>query len=414
MAKIDRFCLLLLLALLPILHVPLPAQYRVHSWESFETGGIPKELILGHSSGPDTVLPYAYNSPGTPPVMTSGIASLECATTGVLFKPNPKKLHLSIVSPTSLDRRQLGATGKALYQADVFLPAPGQPLPNTALLALVQDPNARGGSYKMYRFGFSEAPAAEAVYFAYANPDLNKTPGAPIVYKHQKLAGFNLKRPGWHRLQMIFVGQEEIFCAIDLQSTSFSPVREKSLSVLNAGIMVASTKGANSVIVDNVSIQWSFENVPLPDSPWLLPMANADAPNENLMESGSSVFWLTDPQKAWKLASAQKRPILAQFYAPRIPTYARLKEITPNDDETKALLNRFVLLKVDVNQLGGGTLAQKFGIVRVPTFMIMGPDGKEMKRVPFAGTQTTWGQLKAELSTATSPTGLDQQADSGH
>jgi hypothetical protein len=41
-----------------------------------------------------------------------------------------------------------------------------------------------------------------------------------------------------------------------------------------------------------------------------------------------------------------------------------------------------VLLKVDVNQLGGGTLAQRFGIVRVPTFMVMGPDGKELKRIP--------------------------------
>jgi hypothetical protein len=60
--------------------------------------------------------------------------------------------------------------------------------------------------------------------------------------------------------------------------------------------------------MDNLSIQWSFENVPLPDSPWLLPMANANAPNESLMESGSSVFWLTDAQKAWKLASIQKRP----------------------------------------------------------------------------------------------------------
>lgn len=402
-ARLSRLVLSVSFALL--IGTPALAQYRVHSWESFESGGIPTEMVQGHSSGPDTVMPYVYNSPETPPLMTSGIASQECATTGVIFKATLKKPHLSLVSPTSLDRRQLGAVGKALYQADVYIPAVGEPFPNTALLALVLEPGAaKANNYKMYRFGISERGGS--VYFAYANDDIEKTPGKPLLYHNQKLAEFNLKRPGWHRLQMIFVGQEDIFCAIDLQPTKFSPVKEKSLSVLNAGVMVAVGRADNSCVMDNLSIQWSFENVPLPDSPWLLPMANADAPNESLMESGSSVFWLTDPQKAWKLASIQKRPILAQFYAPRIPTYANLKSITPNDEETRNLLNRYVLLKVDVNQLGGGTLAQRFGIVRVPTFMVMGPDGKELKRIPVAGNQTKWSQIQGELNTATAPQGL--------
>lgn len=393
----HRLCCGLSLLALVLLAIPSAfAQYRVHSWVSFEDGAIPKDLVMELGSGPDTVQPYAYSTPGTPPVMTSGIASLECGTTGMIFKPVEKKRFLGVIAPISLDRRQLGSLGKALYQVDVYLPPPGEPIPNTALLALVPDPGAKNTSKrKMYRFGFSKS--GEALFFAYADNESDVASGQPLVYHQQKLSDFKLKRPGWHRLQMIFVGQEDIYCAIDLASTKFSPVKEKSLSVLNAGLMISSAKGGETCIVDNLSIQWSFENVPLPDSPWLLPMANANAPNENLMESGSSVFWLTDAQKAWKLASLQKRPLLVQFYAPRIPNYAYLKSITPNDEETKSLLNRFVLLKVDVNQLGGGTLAQRFNIARVPLFMVMGPDGKEVKRIPVTGQQTTWAQLRAEL-----------------
>jgi hypothetical protein len=47
-----------------------------------------------------------------------------------------------------------------------------------------------------------------------------RPPAQPLVYHQQKLSDFNLKRPGWHRLQMIFVGQEDIFCAIDLPRRS--------------------------------------------------------------------------------------------------------------------------------------------------------------------------------------------------
>ena len=398
----HRVSLLLLVVVGLLAAVPALAQYRVHTWESFESGDVPQGLIRGHQADATTVFAYNYQSAGTPRMMTSGIASLECADYGVMMKPTGKKLHLSMVSPTSLDRRQLGAVGKALYQADVYIPEEGVPFPNTALLAVVAEPVEKGFGYKMYRFGISEA--VKSVYFAYANDSIQKTAGAPIIYKNQNISELKLKRPGWHRLQMIFVGQQDIYCAIDTAATSFSPIREPSLSVLNAGLMVAG-KGDNSCIVDNLSIQWSFENIPLPDSPWLLPLANANIPNENLMESGSSVFWLSDPQKAWKLATAQKRPILIQYHVPRMPTYMHLKAMTPNDEATQNLLNRFVLLKVDVNQLGGGTLAQRYGIVRVPTFMVMGPDGKEMRRLAVTNTQTTWAQVKETLASGLLPKG---------
>jgi hypothetical protein len=136
-------------------------------------------------------------------------------------------------------------------------------------------------------------------------------------------------------------------------------------------------------------------------------MANADAPNENLMESGSSVFWLTDPQKAWKLASLQKRPILAQFYAPRIPTYAYLKSITPNDEETKSPPQSLRAPE------GGREPARRrhagAALRHRPGADLHGHGSRRQgteTRIPVAGNQTKWSQIQGELNTATAPQGL--------
>ena len=370
------------------------AQYRVHTWESFETGDIPATLFRGHAADKTNLFAYNYATPGTPPAMTMGMANIENANFGVKFVLAKKKNHVSVVSPISLDRRTLGAVGKALYQADFYLPPEGEPMPTTALMAMVVEKGR--STYKFYRFGV--LAGGKDVYFAFAND----TP-SPLLFKPEKIAPFKLARPGWHRFQMIMVGQEDIYCAIDGTPTKFSPIKEKTLSVLNAGLMVADDKGEGEVVADNLSIQWSFENVPLPDSPWTMTIAEADKPNTSLMDSGASVYWLNDAQRAWKLASAQKRPILTKFYAPKIGPYQYLKAITPNDEETRTLLNHFVLLDVDVNQLGGGTMGQKFGIVRLPTFMVLGPDGKEIGRLPVAANQTRWDSVKEFLAKAAAP-----------
>jgi thiol:disulfide interchange protein len=60
----------------------------------------------------------------------------------------------------------------------------------------------------------------------------------------------------------------------------------------------------------------------------------------------------------------------------------------PRDATTRALLDKYVLLRVDVNQLNGGFQAQRFNIVRVPTLMVLSPDGREQRRLPVISNQT--------------------------
>lgn len=375
------------------------AQFKIHTWESFEAGIIPPTLLMGHDADASTILPYEYLRQNAPAAMLSGVANVECGIFGVHFKPSPDKKHLSVVSPAAMRRESLGSNGRALFQADFYLPEQGASFPNTALLAIEVGGQWPTTSYKMYRFGISEGGGR--LFFAYANDEINKTKGAPLVYHHQNLSELNLKRPGWHRFQMIFTGQDQIVCAVDMQPTKFSPVRESSLRNLHAGMMVASTAGNNSCVVDNISIQWSFDGAPLPESPWVRPLDNAGVPNANYMESGSEVLWLADPQNAWAISQQQQRPLLVQFYSPNVPPYTYLTGITPRDADTRQLLNRFVLLKLDVNQLGGGALGQRFNIVRVPTLMVMGPDGSEIGRLPVVMNQTTWPQVQSLLNSAT-------------
>lgn len=381
---------------------PAVAQFKIHTWESFETGTIPSTLLMGHNADSSTILPYHYIQQNAPAEMLSGMANVECGIYGVHFKPSPDKKHLSVVSPAAMRRESLGSSGRALFQADFYLPAAGTSFPNTALLAIEVGGQWPTTSYKMYRFGISEGGGR--LFFAYANDDINATKGAPLVYHHQNLSELNLKRPGWHRFQMIFTGQNEIVCAVDMQPTKFSPVRENSLRNLHAGVMVASTAGNNSCVVDNISIQWSFDDAPLPESPWIRPVTNGAVANVNYMESGSEVLWLSDPQSAWSIAQQQQRPILVQFYSPNVPPYNYLTGITPRDTATRELLNRFVLLKLDVNQLGGGTLGQRFNIVRVPTFLTMSPTGTELGRLPVVMNQTPWSEVQAFINSTTGVT----------
>jgi hypothetical protein len=231
----HRLCCGLSLLALVLLAIPSAfAQYRVHSWVSFEDGAIPKDLVMELGSGPDTVQPYAYSTPGTPPVMTSGIASLECGTTGMIFKPVEKKRFLGVIAPISLDRRQLGSLGKALYQVDVYLPPPGEPIPNTALLALVPDPGAKNTSKrKMYRFGFSKS--GEALFFAYADNESDVASGKPLALSQSEAERLQAQAAGLAPAPDDLRGTGgHLLRHRPAASTKFSPVKEKSLSVLNA------------------------------------------------------------------------------------------------------------------------------------------------------------------------------------
>jgi hypothetical protein len=188
------------------------------------------------------------------------------------------------------------------------------------------------------------------------------------------------------------VGQDQIYCAIDGQMTNFSPITEATHRHLNAGLMVTENPNQQNTmaVIDNLSIQWTPQDVPLPDSPWqVLDPRIAETPLDN------GLLWETNPSRAWNLSSTQSRPLLVLFYAPRINPFQYLLSIYPDNEEAREVLNQFVLLKIDANQLAGGALAERFKIFRLPTLVLLNPDGSEKSRIEILNGQTKWDDVVA-------------------
>ncbi|MBI1291301.1 hypothetical protein GC173_08665 [bacterium] len=200
-------------------------------------------------------------------------------------------------------------------------------------------------------------------------------------------------------MQLIFEGQGTIRCAIDGKEAPYSPITEDSLRNLTPGIMIAASPDRPlSVLADNLSIQWTAEDTPIPDSPWVHASADAAITADSLFSIHPGVKWLEDSQEAWRVCAVQKRPILAMFYSPKVSPYKYLLSIAPNDEATREILSRYVLLKIDANQLNGGALAQRFKVNRLPTFVIMDASGTEQKRFGVAPGSTTWPQVRDFLA----------------
>lgn len=364
-------------------------RYEILTLEDFNAGVIPETLPMGHSANQDNVLSFAYASAQGMPGLITPLSSVECGSSGVAFQPSTENPHLSLFSKTTLERARLGENGRALYQADYYIPEEGQPLPNIAMLAAVMKTNEDKPSYAFYRFGLERD--GKNLFFSFTN----NTP-QPVDFRTQPAAEFGLVRPGWNRFQIIFVGQNEIVCAVNGKPTSFSPILEGTLTRLNPGLMVTIGKDpTSSALADNLSIQFSAEDAPLPDSPWT--MAATATQSETLLEPNPDLLWYTDPSAAWKAGQAQRKPILVLFYVPSAAPYANLKKMVPYNDEAKALLQKFILLRVDVNQLAGGKLAQRRKVFRVPTLLVFGVDGQEKTRIQTTAPLTTWESIKADL-----------------
>jgi hypothetical protein len=389
-----RALFLSLVLLFTVIHQTTFGQYfNIHTWESFENGSVPSTLSYWHHADQQSVTVFPYGIPGTPKEMLTDISSFECGKFGLGFFPTEEKRQLSLVSGLAMDRARLGAVGHALFQADFFLPAEGQHVPNQALLAIREGPQSTDGTestfrFDMYRFGILEG--GKNVFFSFQVNEQEQ----PVLYEQQLISDFKLQRPGWHRFQIIFKGPQEIYCCIDRVQTKFSPIRETTHMRLKPGLMVSYLQKPAPCVADNLSIQWSPEEVPLPDSPWIPRRVTKET---NLLSDGSPLPWFTNPSQAWTVSSAQKRPLLVMFYSPKMNPYKYLLSICPNDAKTSTMLERHVLARVDANQLWGAALAQKLGVVRIPTLIVMGPDGREVARAEVVRGQTKWDDVMRGL-----------------
>jgi hypothetical protein len=345
-----------------------------------------------------------FLSPDAPPGILDGIARTECGRYGLLFETNDDHRFLSLASPIALDRKQLGERGKALIQADIYIPDNDPNIPSMAVLATAPKEPDKKEIWQFYRLGLL---GGDKIYFSFTNKE-----SQPTIYVHEFVDKTSLKIPGWHRFQIIFEGQEKIICAVDGKATKFSPVPEPTLTLLQAGLMVtkAADKKGSRAYVDNLSIQWTTEDVPLPDSPWAAPVPTTTPPAAFPAAPGfaapadppAHLEWMASPEEAWERCVQQQRPLLIMFYAPRATTYQRFEQILASDPSAQNLINQFVPLKIDVNQLRGGTIAKQFVVFKVPTLIVIDPLQRERARVLFE-TNSTWQGVAAELQKAFTP-----------
>ena len=133
----------------------LRAQYHVYSWNNFEKGSFPQDLIRTHDATSMNVVVIDYSSIGSLPGAWDEIAKRECGQYGVKFHTIASEQFLKAVNPATLDRKNLGNKGKALYQADFYLPAQNTEIPySMAVLAVLPPTDDQGGLFSFYRLAF--------------------------------------------------------------------------------------------------------------------------------------------------------------------------------------------------------------------------------------------------------------------
>lgn len=389
------------------------AQYQVFQWENFESGAItPGFAPIGFGFEKQvSVVEYA-TLPNAPQGLVSAVSSREIGRYGLAINVNKKNPYLGLAVGVILEREKLGLTGRALYQADFFIPDADQRAPSCAVLAMEPLSAKERIPLNFYRFGIT---VNRDLYFSL----MEKGTASAGTYKFDRAYLPTLPRPGWHRFQLIFEGATKVRCYIDGLEMKYSPVEEGKLSQLQVGVMFADREYEYTAYVDNLSIQWTAEDSPLPDSPYspqaqltqsnVLPTAVGLPAAVPAASSGASqtastyvpqtgmtaVQWL-DPLNAWQQLQTTKTPMIVYFYAPRVANTFAFNQLVDSDPSAQAFLKQYVLAGIDVNQLQGGTLAQKFSVFRVPTLVLMDAKGQEITRVSYEQGQA-WEKVESAL-----------------
>lgn len=383
------------------------AQYEVKEWANFETGKLPPNIIsIGgqfdqrlsvvrtdsvKDQGPE------FNNPE----VGTHVLKLEA-------RPNaadPTSYQLGIAVGDVLDRSKLGPNGRALFQADFFI---GQDrLPSLAVLAMVPPTNVQNNAVSaivksFYRFGFTKN---KQLYYSQFQPgDKNAS-----VFEFDKDLLAQLPRPGWHRLALVCEGPEVVRCYVDGRETAFSPLRDQSMTQIMVGLLLADSDDSYVCYADNLSIQVSDDAPALPASPYDKGWNIAAGPSTKARTAGVNTAlptakvttalaseWLP-PVQAWAKARADKTGMLLYFYAPGVARVEKMNEVLASNPAAKAYMARHACARVDVNQLEGGSIAKKYGIFKVPTFLVISPDAKQYKKVA-PGPNDTWDQIAAQLA----------------
>lgn len=381
--------------LIVLINSPVSAQFEVYSWQNFENGQFPQDLKRSYNANDTNTTLFDFTSQTSPPGILSEAAASECGRYGLKFETAWADQFLKVVSDVTLDRKNLGTVGKALYQADIYLPEDNASIPYSIAVLAALASESEEHRLSFYRFGILKG---ERVFFSFSH----KTP-EPVIYEQINIWELKLKRPGWHRFQIIFNGQEEIICAIDGRPTSFPPLKDATLDKLRAGIMASSSSDTPKGIcyVDNLSIQYTTENLAVPDSPWIYSLELTQSqgsyvnPFSPFMPQ-AQLNWLSSPEEAWSERQATNRPLLILFYTPKANAYKNMEQFINTNTQAQNFLRQFTLLRIEVNQLRGGTIAHQFKIFKVPCLLLLGQDGNERAKI-YYNSESDWTPLTTEI-----------------
>lgn len=376
------------------------SQYQLYRWANFEEGSFQQGSVVLGDFGNSVIKVvdfsrFASRYPG----FQTGASAKERGKYGLWLKGDPSVWLTGLADGVVLDRDKLGMNGRALYQADFYIPPDGLFLPSIAVLAMEPLPVGVPKPRSFYRFGLSKN------IFLYFSHVVENELEARMFLQDNILIS-KIPRPGWHRFAIVFEGVSKIRCYVDGQEPSFSPVEESSLRRLQVGIMLAEKDASYDAFVDNLSIQWTPEDVPIPDSPYadtwggggsLQPQVANQTPNiPSAMRSAPAIQWL-EPNMAWQQSQQTNTPILIYFYAPKVRAALNLNNIFETNASAQNFLKKYTLVKFDVNQYQGGHLAKSFRIFKIPTVVIIDAKNNELERVIF-GNMDTWETFYAKFN----------------
>jgi thiol:disulfide interchange protein DsbD len=99
-------------------------------------------------------------------------------------------------------------------------------------------------------------------------------------------------------------------------------------------------------------------------------------------ETRSPVLWTEFSDGALARAATARRPVLIDFEADWCLPCREMDRTTFRDPDFARTASSFVLLRVDVTseQEESSALMRRFQVAGVPTYILLGPDGRERQR----------------------------------
>lgn len=383
------------------------AQYEVREWANFEDGSLPQDMITIGGGWQQRMQVTPVADVTTQPAafkdeeVGTHVLRLDAA-------PNPGSAptwQLGLAVGDVIDRSQLGPNGRALFQADFYVEENFYP----SLAVMAMEPpedmvNNHVDSIKgsFYRFGITKG---DRVYFSQV------TPGAATarVFEQDNALLKAIPAPGWHRFAIVCEGPDTIRCYVDGREAAFSPLKDDAMQKIMVGLLLADNEKSYRAYADNLSIQISDEAPALPASPYDKGWNQAAGSSSKAQAAGVSTAaptaevtnqlaanWLP-PVQAWQKAQAEGKGLLLYFYAPGVDRVERVNQMLATDPGAKAYMANHVCARVDVNQLEGGSIAKKYNIFKVPTFLVFSSDASQAKRATPSATDN-WASIEAQLA----------------